>query len=398
VTTEVTDSMADPSLDQRAVALWRAARTPLIIGLIVITAGITLAVIAARPAPGPLNPDATDNTGSRAVAQLLRANGVTVTVTRTSREVAEAGAGTTVLVTFPDQLGNAQLRNVRRSASDLVLVAPSEAPLAVLAPEVTYSAGGPDSAREPGCDLPAARAAGAVELGVQRYRTTSGTSCYADEGGAALIQLTDRGRIVTVLGTPTPLTNGELATAGNEALVLRLLGAKPTVLWYLPAPEGPPQGAQRRTLSELVPRGWIWAAIQLAVAAVLAALWRARRLGAVVREPLPVVVRAVEVTEGHARLYRRAGARAHAADTLRAATRARLASLVGLGSTNTGRTDTFDGPAGDEPALLDAISARTGRPVNEVRALLYGPAPTNDLAMVALADQLDACEREVRRT
>ncbi len=64
--------------------------------------------------------------------------------------------------------------------------------------------------------------------------------------------------------------------------------------------------------------------LQLAVAVVLLALWRARRLGPVVPESLPVVVRAAEATEGRGRMYRRAGARDRAAGRLRAATRTRI--------------------------------------------------------------------------
>ena len=44
----------------------------------------------------------------------------------------------------------------------------------------------------------------------------------------------------------------------------------------------------------------------LLVVGVLVALWRGRRFGPVVTEPLPVVVRSAEVVEGHGRLYRRA--------------------------------------------------------------------------------------------
>ncbi len=58
-------------------------------------------------------------------------------------------------------------------------------------------------------------------------------------------------------------------------------------------------------------------AIQLGVALLLAALWRARRLGPLVTERLPVVVRASETVEGHARLYRSRRARDRVAATLR---------------------------------------------------------------------------------
>ncbi|RPK61204.1 ATPase family associated with various cellular activities (AAA) [Streptomyces sp. ADI96-15] len=57
------------------------------------------------------------------------------------------------------------------------------------------------------------------------------------------------------------------------------------------APEGP------RGFLELVPAGWRWASLQLRFAAVVAAIWRGRRLGPVVREDLTVVVRASGTTE-----------------------------------------------------------------------------------------------------
>jgi hypothetical protein len=126
--------------------------------------------------------------------------------------------------------------------------------------------------------------------------------------------------------------------------------------------------------------------IQLVIGIALLALWQARRLGPVVAEPLPVVVRAAETVEGRARLYRRANARDRAADTLRDAALARLVPMVGL-------------PRGAEPAaVVSAVAARSGWPATEVSALLYGPAPGDDAALVRFADNLDRLEREVRRT
>ena len=42
-------------------------------------------------------------------------------------------------------------------------------------------------------------------------------------------------------------------------------------------------------------------------------LWRVRRLGPLVTEPLPVIVKAIETARSRGRLYRKAGDRAHAA-------------------------------------------------------------------------------------
>ncbi|WP_232791309.1 PfkB family carbohydrate kinase, partial [Streptomyces kanasensis] len=108
------------------------------------------------------------------------------------------------------------------------------------------------------------------------------------------------------------------------SLALQLLGSRTHLVWYLPslsdpsAAEGGGPGDGDRVEEEgdflcLVPSGWLWGTLQLAVAAVLAAVWRARRLGPLVAERLPVAVRASEATEGRARLYFRADARDRAA-------------------------------------------------------------------------------------
>ncbi|HEY5183477.1 MAG TPA: DUF4350 domain-containing protein, partial [Actinomycetes bacterium] len=109
-----------------------------------------------------------------------------------------------------------------------------------------------------------------------------------------------------------------------------------------------------------------------------------RRLGRIVAEPLPVVVRAAETTEGRARLYRRAGARDRAAATLRAAAVQRLRPALGLPRT------------AEAVEVAAAVAARSGRPEADVAALLYGAAPRDDAALARLADDLDALERTVR--
>jgi hypothetical protein len=361
---------------------WRAARVPIAIGLVVVLAGVVLAAFADSTERGLLNPEAVDPAGSRAVAELLRDQGVTVEVARTAADVRAAGRGVTVLVPFPERLADLQLGVLRDSAADLVVVAPGPDVLAALAPTAeTTSRYEPVDVREPGCDLREARVAGPVELGGELYRGEGAVGCYASEGGAALLRVPGD-RTITIIGAPNLLVNGALAREGNASLALALLGANPQLLWFLPLPEGPAAGEQR-TLGELVAPGWVWGTVQLGVAAALAMLWRARRLGPVVTEPLPVVVRSAEAVEGRARMYRRAGAREHAAQVLREASRARLVPVLGL-------------PEPAEPAAVaEAIAARTGRPAAAVIALLYGAAPVADAGLVALADELDRVEMEV---
>src|SRR5580693_10575207 len=107
------------------------------------------------------------------------------------------------------------------------------------------------------------------------------------------------------------------------------------------------QGGQRSFLS-LVPWPVYLIAIQLCVAALLAAAWRARRLGPLVAERLPVVVRAAETAEGHGRLYHARRARDRAAEQLRAAAAGRLSRFTGLADPG-GRDPDGRDPGGRDP-------------------------------------------------
>ena len=70
-------------------------------------------------------------------------------------------------------------------------------------------------------------------------------------------------------------------------------------------------------------------ALFLLAASVLAlVLWRGRRLGPLVTEPLPVVVRAAESTRSRGRIYHRTSDRQHAAAVLVGASRRRLADAA----------------------------------------------------------------------
>ena len=208
--------------------------------------------------------------------------------------------------------------------------------------------------------------------------------CYAREGLPSLVQLSTAGRTTTLLGSPQALTNDRFDELGNAALTLSLLGQNGRLLWYLPS-LGDVSAGEQRSFYELVPDGFWWGLTQAVVAVLVLMFWRARRLGPVVPEPLPVVVRAAETVEGRARLYRRAGARDKAAAALRAGALRRLIPLMGLPR------------SAEPPAVVDAVAARTRRTAPDLAALLYGAAPADDAALVRLAGDLDALEREIRR-
>jgi hypothetical protein len=376
-------SSTDPGLGQ----VWRAGKGPLTVLVVVLLAGVVVALAAGGPAGGRLDPRSPAPPGSRAAAEILRDLGVDVDrVTTSTAMVAATRPGDTLLVIDPDVLVAGQVEAVRATGADLVVVAATE-PGRYL-PGVMAAAAEPE-VRPPGCDLPVARRAGAVDAGSVAYDTDGAGLldrhlCYSRDGRPSLVQATVDGRRVTLLGSSAPLTNSRLDDEGNAALVLGLLGGHRRVVWYLPSAGDVPPSA-RISLYDLVPKGVWWTVLQAGLAVLLLALWRARRLGAVVVEPLPVAVRAAETEEGRARLYRRNGARGQAAEALRAGVRSRLGAALGLPR------------RADPQAVVGAVAARTGWAGADVMALLYGAAPADDAALVRLADRLDAVETEVRR-
>ncbi|MFI5868137.1 DUF4350 domain-containing protein [Streptomyces sp. NPDC051546] len=386
--------------------LWTRSRGFLVAFAVLLAAGLGLAALSSGARHGYLDPRSADPYGSQAVAELLKARGVTTRVVTTAEEAADAaGPDATLLVTDPDRLGETQLRSVR-SAIDLsggrtVLLAPSTLSLPALAPGTRTDGDGdaPDTDLAPGtaCTLPAATTAGrAATGGGHRYTATTpgAAGCYPSSGHPTLLVLPTGvpGGDTVLLGSEDVFLNKNLAAEGNASLALQLLGSRPHLVWYLPSlADGDPDAAgtgEGQDFFDLIPAGWSWALLQLFLAAAVAALWRARRLGPLVTEHLPVLIRASEATEGRARLYRKADARDRAATVLRAAARERLAALVGVPATR----------AHDPAVLVPAVAARltAGPPPHAPDALLFGTAPTTDAALIALADHLDALEREVR--
>jgi hypothetical protein len=387
------------SASPTARQVWTRARGVALALVLLLAAAVAIAVVRSDARHGELDPRSADPYGSRAVAQLLAGRGVDTRVVTTLDEATAAAApDTTLLVAVPDLLTPDQQTRmhsaVTGSGGRTVLVSSGSASVERLAPGVTADpATSLESTLSPDCDLPAARRAGTADTGGIRYTTTHLTAdeCYPSERLATLLRIpAPSGDGDTVLlGAPDILLNDRLDEHGNASLALQLLGSRPHLVWYLPTLADASAASEEgeRGLFDLLPSGWLWGTLQLFVAAALAALWRARRLGPLVPEKLPVAIRASETVEGRARLYRRANARDRAAAALRSTTRTRLAPLVGIPVAR----------AHAPEALLPALSARLEGDGRSLHALLFGPPPGDDAALIALADRLDALEREVRR-
>ncbi|WP_156160623.1 DUF4350 domain-containing protein [Demequina soli] len=375
-----------------------------IVALALLVAVVAALVLGTRA--GDVDPLSTENstpTGARAVAQILRGHGVEVRqVDRLARAAVQDPAATTLVIANPSQLTAGQATALREYPGDLVLLGESGGALAALGLPLTeepvYL---PETVRS-GCTDPDAVAAGTARVDLVGLVATDATEvCFIGRSGAgAFARVTDGTRTVTVIASSGIVTNAQLADAGDAALAVRTLGRHAQAVWYvadgldptLPTWSGSGSGdvpgrvpSSVDALPDFMPPGTGSALYALALAALVAAFWRARRFGALVREPLPVVVRASEATRGRARLYRRARAAGRAGASLRAAAALRMGRRLGVG-----RADGRD-------ALVGAVARASGRPAVDVDRLLYGPPPADDAALLTLISELDTLESEVHR-
>lgn len=374
-------SATAPTLRSR----WRGMRWFVLLGLIVVLlAAGTVLFGPDQGAARPLDPADTSFSGSKALAELLRERGVTVDRVDSVAEAAAKGPGRLLLITSTLYVNDHDLAEIQ---GDRVLVHGSSS-LDVLAPGVEAE---PDPvrqrSREPECALPAATAAGSAFLGERAFTGPRGSiGCYPAGDGWTLLSYPNAGGTTTVLGSADFMTNQRLSEDGNAALALNLLSTGKPVTWLVP-PDDPPvgrlPGEAGRSVYDLMPAGIPWAVLMACLTVVLVAFWRGRRLGPVVVERLPVVVRAAETVEGRGQLYRARRARARAADSLRAGTVDRLTPRLGLYS------------GADRHQIVAALAVRTGEDPQRVGGALYGPPPADDNELVALAGYLDFIERKV---
>jgi hypothetical protein len=350
--------------------------------LMFVTRGAS--IDAALLSPGNQTPN-----GGRALAQVLRQEGVTVSETTTLDATLEAveDAESTVLYFDPTGLLDAeQLERLSDADARLVVVTPRASVLRALFPGVSF-AGSADTSEvlTADCADGTADRAESVTGGWTLYKSTDDDTeaCFTgDTGGSAMISQDDGERVL--LGSADALTNDLVDRAGNAALALGLLGGTEQLVWYLPSladvpVTGPP------SLDELTP-GWVAGVTgTVVITALLAMIWRGRRFGPLVIEDLPVAVRASETMEGRARLYQRSANRRRALDALRIGTVSRLAVATGLSrhASVVEVADTVAGVAGLDP--------------RHVRAVLLDADPTSDAELVALSDHLLDLEAAVAR-
>ena len=379
----MTNVVVGQTLKQR----WSASRW-VVLSLVVVVAVATLITYLTAPRlGGPMDPGSTSPDGTHALVTLLREHGVDV-VEAPDVDAAESAARPDTLIVVLQTLQHLDddvLHRLSNLPGDRLLVAPSTRTREALAPHITLAGSVPFGGSEPGCDMREATRSGAVQLGVSdEYEAVEDfpiTRCY----DGALVRYTDDGRTVTVIGSGDFMMNGGLLTDGNAALAMNLAGITPRVIWYAPQ-ERQGESDAGADISDLIPPAVRWIVIQLCLVIALVALWQGRRLGPLVAERMPVVVRASETVEGRGRLYRSRRARDRAATALRTATLQRMLPRLGLSTT------------AEPPAVVQAVAQRSGQHAQTLAHTLFGPPPQTDDDLVHLARELDNIERQVAQS
>ncbi|MBC7298353.1 MAG: hypothetical protein H5T82_05610 [Demequina sp.] len=304
------------------------------------------------------------------------------------------GADGTLVIASYSYLDRDQIDSILAWPGPIVWLAPDGSDVEYIHGSLAYGGAEGESPVLARCDLPAAQNAGTVVAPGSRitlqWRTATVSACFVNDASASVLARVTRtsAEPMSVIAAPSLVTNAWLTHAGNAAFALHLLGTTDKVAWYMGTPyDFSTLGSDSQGGVVLRAPAWVnAAALAAALVFLMAGLWRGRRVGPLMTEPLPVVVPASEATRGRARLYRRGRALGHAAAALRAGSARRLAQRLGLG------------PHADRAALTSAVAASTLEETTAVDALLFGPPPRDEASMLELVRRLDALESEVDPT
>jgi hypothetical protein len=220
-------------------------------------------------------------------------------------------------------------------------------------------------------------------LGLLYRVPTPGSSCFGVTVDAFVVARDEGAGTVVSLGGPSQWFNANLGRADNAALAVSLLAPKRgTTVAFV---RGPSVANGDETLWSIIRPGIRYGFLQLALAFLVFAGYRARRLGRPVLETPRIEIEGSELVVAVGNLLSRADSPGHAGEVLRRDARRELGRGVGAG------------PAADHAALVAALATSTG--VDRDRALwLLGDAPVEDEAqLVELARQLQLLHEEVLR-
>lgn len=338
-------------------------------GVVILLLLVVSVFLASRQSSNAtlFDPDNPDPDGGQAIARVLSQTGVDVTPLRSMDDLMStpSSAQDTILISDPDQLDPEQLQDIEDHYSSAYRIV-------LLAPDPNLVGVGFGAQPGSGCAIDWLDGLRSAQRSTDvTYDGAAGQACLDREHGYAAVQLDGN---VLLLGATGAVANDSVLDADNGAIGLRALGGSQHLLWF----SGDASSGGARAGGLPWPDWWRPMIAVLAAAAVALMFWRGRRLGRLVREPLPVVVPAQETTTARGRLYRKAKDTDRAAEALREATRTRVSSYLGT------------------PDVVRAAASQTGRPEQEIATLLLDGPVIDEAELVHLAHELTTLERQVR--
>ena len=365
-----------------------AAARPMII--IVVFSLLFVIVASILPKAGynnaPVGIRNKEGDGARALAQVLGDHGISVREVN-AQQAASVDENTTLVVIFPSRMTNSMAQAIE-TRTNVVYVGLEEeygsySPyLQGLRADREYS--NSSTWMAPGCSSEIAGRTQHLKASdyVLSGRAQGWDLCFSEDGkNYAYAERSDSGRFRALIPDSLRLRNRAITEGGNAALAINTIGRTPKVAWYSPTHSDDPTGTSQ---DEMPTSPYLMPAFLMIIAAcLLAGLARGRRLGPLTSERLPIEVPASETLIGKARLMRSQRAYEHAAQALRSSTASRIATALGVAHT------------ADREALTHAMEQR-GLPASRCSALLWGPPPTSEKALIRLANDLDALEKEIR--
>jgi hypothetical protein len=353
-----------------------------VVGLCVAGALLLAALLGGPPGRDgpPLYPRSDGPLGTSALVSLLRGLGADVELS-----VGLPGPNDEVALVLRDRLDDAQAAELRdwvRQGGTLVITDPMQGRTPPVVDQGVIPDTGPIA---PGsCSIPALSSVGEVEGGaaVRFDALASDQICFGDRrDGAFVVTHADGAGEIVAVGGAAFLTNDLLDERDNAVLAATLLApSEHTTVRFVDAPI--PAGGGDKTLGDLVPGGVKRALVQLALAFVVYALWRAIRLGQPVREDQPVELAGSELVGAVGRLLSRTNEPGAAAETLRAGLRRSLRTRLGV---------PVDAPVA---TLAEITAARTGANVEDVLVAIDERPVTSDAELVAVARAVASIHEE----
>lgn len=374
------------SANDGATANEGGAATPLRrgrFGLLVVGAIVLVVAVIAVIAPSGfdegryLDPASSEPGGTKALVLLLEGLGAQVEVVHElpldDHDVA---------LVLEDRLGDAELDSMDAwvSGGGTLVVADTFSPLNPYTASVNAN---PEEPADRNCAIAALAEVRSMSGTLEVLHADEGSvACFGDGAeGQVVIGPVGRGMVVA-LGGPEPFTNENIDEQDDAVLIAALLAPRPGTKVALVGAAQVGEGGEtiRDLLGDRVHQGLF----QLAFGFLVYVLWRARRLGAPVSEPLPVEPAASELVRSMGRLLHQGETRDQVGRLLNDDMRRRLSRRLNL---DPGLTDR-------EVAVVAA--ARTGLAIERFEAVLVPSSLDTDRDLVALGVALEQIDREVR--